>query len=171
MCKVYVDHDCRKVSADAICNALNAENFGACVEHDAAMELKITSSFSTSIFSFEAQDQQSLSTENLTDFLKTFENSHVETFFVDIPSNRITVVHNTLLLPAQDIAAALSEKIGIQVRIERDGKDLKVWEFPDAPEGDGVMVEEPMNTLPRPTVVLSGVFWVVSMLSFIGGNW
>jgi hypothetical protein len=32
------------------------------------------------------------------------------------------------------------------------------------------VIEKPTSHL-RPTVVLSGVFWIISMLSLIGGNW
>ena len=49
-----------------------------------------------------------------------------------------------------------------------DGAANTKWEFPEVVE-DEVEVE-PVK-YPRPTVVLSGIFWVVSMLSFIGGNW
>jgi Cd2+/Zn2+-exporting ATPase len=52
--------------------------------------------------------------------------------------------------------------------VEVDGAANTKWEFPEVVE-DEVEVE-PVK-YPRPTVVLSGIFWVVSMLSFIGGNW
>jgi hypothetical protein len=104
----------------------------------------------------------------LTDFLKTFPQTQIETFVIDLANAKISVVHNPLLLSAQDIVNALSEKTKLEVQIVADGKDSMVWDFPDLPEEEVIHQE---SAGPRPAVLLSGAFWVISMLSLIGGNW
>lgn len=165
---MYVDHDSSVVSAQEICEALNLERFGARVEHDAGTEAASASAFLTSILAFEASESEAPTTERLTDFLNTIEPSQMETFLVDIPFKKITVVHNPLLLSAREIVDALLEKTGLQTTIVRDGADHKNWEFPEAVEEEAIEEE---NGRPRPTVIASGVFWIISMLSFIGGDW
>lgn len=168
--QVYVDHELSIVSAQAICDALNEDAFGARIEHDAATETGAASSFVTSILTFHATENDAPSKETLADFLKTVDPSQMEIFLVDLPSQKITVVHNPLLISAQDIVTALSEKTGLQAKIERDGKESQIWEFPEVGEEEDEVMEQPTAGL-RPTVVLSGIFWAVSMLSYIGGNW
>ena len=168
--QVYVDHDYNTVSAQDICDALNEEAFGARVDHDAATAIRTASAFATSTFSFETNGNEVPTRETLTDLLKTYDKAHVETFVVDVPSKRITICHNPLLLSAQALADDLADKVDIAAKVETDGEEMKIWDFPDIEEGE-VVVEEPMTARLRPTVVLSGVFWIISMLSFIGGNW
>jgi hypothetical protein len=163
-----VEHDTSIVSAQAICDALNKDHFGARIEHDAGTETVSVSAFVTSVLSYDAPDNESPTTETLTDFLKTLDASQIETFLVDVPSQKITVVHNPLLLSASDIVSTLAEKTGLEAKISRDGAEHQIWDFPDIVEEE--VIEEPTSHL-RPTVVLSGVFWIISMLSLIGGNW
>jgi hypothetical protein len=165
---VYVDHEHSILTAQAIQDALNAENFGARVERDGATETAASSASVTSVFSFDSTQNDPPTTQKLTDFLKTFDAAQIETFLVDLPSNKIKVVHNPLLISAHEIQNALSEKTGIQAEIKIDGNDSKVWEFPDAVEDE--VIEVPTARI-RPTIIVSGVCWLISMLSFIGGNW
>mmetsp|Transcript_12962 Transcript_12962/g.18104 ORF Transcript_12962/g.18104 Transcript_12962/m.18104 type:complete len:1240 (-) Transcript_12962:140-3859(-) len=63
------------------------------------------------------------------------------------------------------------ETIGItsEVTIIVDGVDTMKWVVPDLKED---FIQDDMSLSgPHPYVILSGIFWVVSMLSFIGGNW
>jgi Cd2+/Zn2+-exporting ATPase len=53
--------------------------------------------------------------------------------------------------------------------VTEDGAANTKWEFPELVDDD---VDEPDTAkYPRFTVILSGIFWLVSMLSLIGGNW
>jgi len=63
------------------------------------------------------------------------------------------------------------ETIGItsEVIIIVDGVDTMKWIVPDMKED--IILDDMSFSGPRPYVILSGIFWVVSMLSFIGGNW
>lgn len=167
--KVYVEHDLEIISADDICNALNGENFGAIVEHDASKEIKAADSFASSIFTITAGVCDHPTKVKLTGFLQTFGSKEVETFSVQTGRATISVVHNPLLLSADDIAIALAEKTQVEVQIEKDGKESMLWEFPEVSAADEVIQKEIAKL--RPTVVLSGVFWIVSMFSYIGGNW
>ena len=101
----------------------------------------------------------------------------MEKFVVDFPTKTITVVHNPFCLTAQRIADLLSERTQLEATVSTDGADPAVWKFPetlrDAADNDnieGMDMDEKM-TYPRPTVIISGLLWVISMLSLIGGNW
>ena len=102
--------------------------------------------------------------------------------FLDENKQQLTVLHNLLLLSANDLLEALQEKSpnGLQWQISKNGTDKKRWAFPNFTPVDEqqALDEEVMakkftwsNKWPRPAVVLSGIFWVASMLSFIGENW
>jgi copper chaperone CopZ len=168
---VYVDHDTGFVVAKDICDALNKQGFGAEIRHDFATAAASTRSmFVQSMLTFEHGDPD---TEALTAFLRTFDASQLESFVVDVPARTIAIVHNPLGLSAQLIADQLAEPTGIKAIVLSDGaSNLKVWDIPamDESSTDGMEEDEPM-TYPSPAVILAGVFWIVSMLSFVGGNW
>jgi ribosomal protein L32/copper chaperone CopZ len=172
---VYVDHDTGFVSALEICEALNQEGFGAQIRHDfSAAAASARSMFVRSTLTFEHEPTAAdPDTQSLTVFLRTFDASQLESFVVDVPAKTITVVHNPLGLSAQTIADQLFEPVGINATVLVDGADTKMWDIPTLDEDssmDGMEGDEPM-TYPSPAVTLSGIFWIVSMLSFIGGNW
>lgn len=154
------------VSAQGICDALNRESFGASIEHDFATETVSTSAFVTTILQFD--NSENVSTGTLTDYLNALDASQMETFLVDVLARKITVVHNPLLLSAQDIVNALAEKTGVHTEISLDGAEHLVWDFPEAIEEKLI---EPESARLRPTIVLAGIFWIISMLSFIGDKW
>lgn len=164
-----MQHDSSVITAQDICDALNREGFGATLEHDAALEIFSPSSFVTSILAPESSGNDSPSTEILTDFLQSLDTKQVETFHVDVHSKTITVIHNPLVISAETIVLSLYEKIGFQARVAVDGADHQIWEFPDEVEPEEAITEQTAHL--KPTVILSGLFWIISMLSFIGGNW
>jgi copper chaperone CopZ len=172
---VYVDHDTNQVSATDLCDALNRGRFGAQVRHDAATTIQSSSARTTFVKStFTWIDEEPPDTAVLTAFLKSLDTSQMETFLVDVPAQQMEVLHNPFSLTAESIAAQLREQTGIAVAVDQDGADPAVWHF--APASDDVDVMEEMEkeekmTWPRPTVIISGVLWVISMLSLIGGNW
>lgn len=123
-------------------------------------------SFVRSSFSFSGTDYPD--NNSIMAFLGTFGSNQVESCVVDLPKHEIHVVHNPLVLPADELRDSINQHLSLKAVVEVDGAANTKWEFPEVVE-DEVEVE-PVK-YPRPTVVLSGIFWVVSMLSFIGGNW
>lgn len=59
---------------------------------------------------------------------------------------------------------------GFEINIESDGGAGGLWALATMQSEGNDVIEHHKSSI-RPTVILSGVFWVVSMLSFIGGNW
>lgn len=170
--QVYVDHDTGVVSAQDLCDALNKVAFGATVKKDAGKTAGGSApAFVKSSFSFSNGDN--LDTDTLKDLLSSFKTSQMESFMVDVPSKTISVTHNPLLLPLQNIVVYLEEQTGVKASIVTDGADDLTWNFKtlDQP-GTRTQIEgEEATAWPKPTVILSGVFWIISMLSFTGGNW
>lgn len=167
---MYVDHELSIVSAQALCDALNKAAFGASIKKDAGKTAAgAAPSFVTSKLKIDTGDPD---TESLKHLLSAYKPSQMESFVVDVPGKDISVVHNPLLLPLQTILVHLEEETGLKATIISNGADGLSWDFPTVGQSSE---EEPDSgqerMLPKPTVILSGIFWIVSMLSFIGGNW
>lgn len=169
---LYVMHDTDHIEAADVCDALNKELFGARVEVDGGLESSTVSSFVTSILALEDSETPS-DKDTLVDFLATYDSTVIQTAVVDVRGKRITLVHNALLMPADGILKSLSETLGVNASVLKDGKESLVWDFPGVGDEEQKedFVEESSHSTLRPTVVVSGLLWLVSMLSFIGGNW
>lgn len=191
---VYVDHSFLLITADEITSALNEQGFGAETRVDGAKVASTSSLFVQSILScdYEKQDHDHHDHNNpsdrgdcshkdkcnncpttlaLTEFLRSFETSQIESFVVDVPQKTISVVHCPFNLSAQDIAKALQEQTGFVTVVTRDGADFSNWNMPSFGDADDKEAEEEDFTYPRPSVILSGIFWVISMLYLVGGWW
>jgi hypothetical protein len=107
---------------------------------------------------------------DLTSYLETIPKEKIERFDIDVTSKQLIVIHNPLLFSAQNILSEILEKTGITTNIVVDGNEGMIWEFPEVKEENAV-IEDSQTCWMRPTVILSGIFWIISMLSFIGGNW
>jgi Cd2+/Zn2+-exporting ATPase len=174
---VYVTHNTQLVSAQEIRDALNKQGFAADIRKDAAQSLKARSVFCETILSMEGADEEASS--NLVSVLTMFLRNNydptqiqMESFIVDLPQKEIKVVHNPFSVTAQCISSALFTETGIQTIVRKDGADPSSWDLSwldDSFKDDEQMVSEP-NTYPKPAVVLSGVCWLVSMLSLAEGN-
>jgi copper chaperone CopZ len=166
---VQVDHIFGSVSAQQLVDALNQQGFGATLKFDAAsVLLQPQSVFVRSTFTFDTQDPD---TKALTQLLKSYDRTQVETFVVDVPSKSMDVFHNPFCLSVQDIAAALFDRVGILATVSMDGAGISSWNLPEYKEAEDAALEADTPTYPRPTVVLCGICWIVSMLSYIGSNW
>jgi copper chaperone CopZ len=180
---VYVDHDCSLLSATDICNALNAQSFGAQVRVDGAARLGAASPstlFVTSTLRLHiGEADNDTFNENVQAFFLGFVDvSQVEAFVLDIPSKSIQVKHNPFCLTAQELVQFLAERSSLRATISLDGADPAVWDYPEQLRAlhDKESLMENANSAegfkyPRPTVMISGLLWIVSMLSLIGGNW
>lgn len=165
---VYVDHDTEVVSATEIVDALNDNRFGALVRHDAAKDIRAqATAFVRSTFAFEPTSIPDIDT--LKEFSGTFDPSQVEAFVVDVPAKKIRVVHNAHILSVGTIVAKLADEAGIEATIVVNGAESADWDFPEIEEE----LERLDEVASRPSIptILSGFFWLISMLSLIGGNW
>jgi copper chaperone CopZ len=168
---VYAIHDTETVSATDICDALNADHFGAQIRHDAANDVRAPlSSFVRSTLSFASFDTSSPVTQTLNEFLGNFDSTQMEAFVVDGPLKKISIVHNPYILSAETIVEKMAEDTGIDATIVVNGAEGANWNFPEVKEEEEKAYEKEVSR-PSISTILSGVFWVVSMLSLVGGNW
>ena len=99
--------------------------------------------------------------------------AQVRAFFAHVPSHTIKIEHNPALLPVQDIPPLL-ESHGLIAHVAVDGKEaglvLPAVEAYGGQHANDSMAEEVDTTSElKVHVMLSGLFWVLSMLSAIGG--
>jgi len=177
---VYVDHMTLVVSAQTICEALNREKFGAEIRFDAAATNSVAarSAFVNSTLTVldgtTTAAANGLDTETLTCFLRGFDSSQMESFFVDVPSKKITVVHNPFCLTAEQVVNMLKENTGLVATVTFDGADPAHWTFPKLMADDTDIHDNDTGNAskrPKPAIILSGVFWIISMFHYVGGNW
>jgi copper chaperone CopZ len=156
---VYVDHDTAIVSAQQICDALNAHQFGATLQRDAQKSMmSLASVFCTSTLSAVTAINQT-SVENV--FIK-FDSSQLESFIVDVVGKKIVVVHNPLELSVSSIITALLADTNIEFDVVVDGAAGKPNEE---------LNESESPSLPNIYVLTSGFFLIVSLFSYIGHDW
>ena len=107
-----------------------------------------------------------------TIFRQNYIRAQVRAFFAHVPSHTIKVEHNPNLLPIHEIPKLL-EHHGLMATVAVDGKEagliLPVSDDDGGNDG-GMMEEDPDSTSTlKSHVILSGLFWVLSMLSIAGG--
>jgi copper chaperone CopZ len=167
---VYVDHSTNDISADKINDALNEVDLGSTVKYDCFKDAGgFLSSFVMSKFSILPSSSESSAADSKS-YLKTFDKDQVEGYQLDKKAKTITIIHNPLLISADDLKKSLLEKTGLNTNIEEDGNEGKIWEFPQPTDEEQKSTDENASSI-RPSVVICGVFWFISMLSYIGGAW
>lgn len=158
------------MSAQALCDALNDAAFGATIKKDAGEIIKgAVPAYVTSMIEFEnAPDADSLK-----QLLSGYKASQMESFVLGEPGKPARLVHNPLLLPLDEILDNIEQETKKKAKIISNGADDISWDFPSYEQAAAGRDHENVDdhTYPKPTVVLSGLFWLVSMFSFIGGNW
>ena len=165
---VYVDHDTATVSAQALCDALNNAAFGATVKKDAGLVVKGgIPAYVTSALKIGDSDKSDVKV--IAGFFGEYRPSELESF--SVATNVITLKHNPLLLNLPDAVAKLDSENGVKATIIKNGADDIEWNFPTLESSGEEIDSGQQHNWPKPTVILSGIFWIVSMLSFIGGNW
>ena len=174
---VYVEHDHSIISANEICAALNHKHLGAIVQLDGVAAATVTvqnTLFCTSTFALESRV---LFHEELESALGTnFDQTQIESFSVEPKTRTLCVHHNPYTVSAQRIQNTLSQWARTKVRVILDGKDSVEIDYDAiacARHGDNEMTgcSKQNHEYPRPTTVISGVLWAVSMFSLIGGEW
>ena len=112
--------------------------------------------------------------DEVTAVLTCLDKAYLQKYVVDfatIPlcTMTITIRHNPFFLSAESVLEILQEEMGRCGRVVLDGAAEQVWDAPMLVEEEAV--NEPNKAGIRPTVILSGVFWMISMLYYLGGNW
>lgn len=162
---VYVDHDTGVVSAEELERALEEGFFEAEVRHDGGEDV------ATPLTAFV---QSSLRIGNVTEkkelemFMKEYCAKRLESFKMDFEGGTMDVVHNPLLLSLEELVKSFKEQLKIDAAVERDGAKDTVWDFPEVVEEE-VIVEQTQK--PKPLILLSGLFWIISLFYLVGGNW
>ena len=163
---VYVDHDVTVISAQGIADALNFERFGAHIKHDAGDDcMSPFQTFVKSIITITEPTEKK--TEQLKTFLVKYDQLQLKAFVVDTKSANFTVEHNPFLLPARKIVQTIQRELGFDTTVEMNGGDDAKFNLHD---NDGDIVDEGTSNPTLPTIAC-GIFWLISMLAFIGGNW
>lgn len=177
---VYVDHDPSVIPAEQIAHLLNRKQMGAIVQIDAADSIgnNRPSLFVVSKFELVKDIQESTmgNKDRIDLVLKGYDKTQVESFVFDERSKVLTVVHNPWTIGTEDIHIAAQERANILLDILLNGSNhdrapldyasLANSKLPSTEDSDGSQV----TTWPKANVVMSGLLWLMSMLSFIGGN-
>jgi len=168
---VYVDHSANIISADEIAAKLKSGGFEALVKYDCFKDSGgFLSSFVMSKFSIRSASSPTM-VSDLKSYLKTFNADQFEGYQVEKKAMIITIIHNPLLVSAKSLSESMLTATKIKTVVEEDGNDGKVWEFPETTdEEDSVQDQNEHSNGVRPAIVISGVFWILAMLSKFGGS-
>lgn len=166
---VYVDHDTLITDAQQICSALNSDRMGTTLRRDGAEDVKAPlTAFVRS--TLKCKNIEALESERLEAHLSSYDSTQIESFSVESFTGMIHLIHNPLVLPIDDVGQKLDQLFATKssVVVRGDVEDIS-WDFEEI--GNEEIAMKISTPLPRFSVLLAGVFWIVSMLSFIGGNW
>jgi len=178
---VYVHHNVDVTSANSIANALSNDGFAATITTDAAIAMDQMAGIPMDAFvdsKFDLADvlehMGSADKGKIADVIKAcldqkFDENQVKKVTVNGQEKILTISHNPYYLTASKIVDVLASYM-FDVTITSDGGADGMWALSLMKEGTQETIEHESAGV-RWTVVLSGVFWVISMLSLIGGNW
>ena len=175
----FVDHDTNTISAMEIAAILNEHKFGARVKKDCGLDIGSSSGIPTDVLvlskfcghelRLDEKNDRAVARDAIEACLKERFSNEEEfgSISVDVSSDVLIVEHNPYYLTAANIADAL-DSYGYELSIESDGGADGLWALATMqPDADDT-IEHHKSTV-RPTVILSGIFWFISMLSLIGG--
>lgn len=167
---VYVEHEFDLIAAKDIKAALDQERFFSKVEKDAQAEALSTTEFMSkyveSTFLITTSLLEQKDAERIKDVLREhYSKEKLSHSQVHVPSKTIKIDHNPKLVLAGDLTKFLQDSVGLDLSLIADGFKEGIWSA-----GEDEMLDEEQAHLQWP-VILSGIFWIVSMLHFIGGNW
>jgi hypothetical protein len=165
---VYVRHDPASVTAADLTAALAGGGFTAVLRVDGAAA---GATFSvTSILQLE--EAASVNTQETVGVLLQQQVDTADSFpllsIQMLDQGRISVVHNPFDVTASHLAARCTNDWGIPVKVVQDGADPAVWKSRNEEEK---AQQQSKHSYPAVTVMMSGLLWVISLLSYIGGNW
>jgi copper ion binding protein len=176
---IYIEHNVSLVSAQRI-SSLIAEKCANTIATDAQDEIvqRAVTAMSVAPSKYVAS---TLTIINLTPrhvpilekaLHQNYIRAQLRAFYPHVPSKTLKLEHDPRLLQV-DAVAALLKRFGLEARVNVDGAvehlALPLMEDYDAPRYGGM--DKDGGSLPHLNVMLSGFFWFLSTLSFIGGNW
>ena len=175
---MYVDHDVDVISANGIANALNNEGFGAVIKKDAAVAMDQMAGIPTDVF-VESRFDLSSETNGGGGMAKTvdviqaclkqkFTMKEVKEISLIEKENSLSVQHNPYYITAPGIAEMLAGHM-FELKIISDGGADGNWALSSLKDDMEDTIEQQHATV-RWTVVLSGVFWIISMFSLLANN-
>jgi cation transport ATPase len=179
---VYVDHNVDILSADAIAKALNMQGFGAVVKVNASTLLDQLGGIPMNVFvisSFDMTDIYNNTTEGDTDKISEVIQAclgmpliekQVKNIIVNEKEMILSVAHNPYYLTAHGIIEMLNNYM-YDVKIVSDGGADGLWALTVNDTPVGTSKHHHHSSTVRITVILSGIFWLISMLSNIGDSW
>ena len=159
---LYVEHK-SVVSAQELCDRLNNQGFGATIIEN-GFKKKRPAVYVTSVFRIEPDE-----VEGVSSALDSFDPGFVQSFKMEGPT--LKVIHDSGKVTAEGILEKVHREGRSEARIEIDGGDEAAWLDAIAevePEAPTEQME--VATYPKPTVIISGILWIVSMVSFAGGK-
>lgn len=167
---LYVHHEFRLISASGIKDALDSKRFDCQILKDAGDDFRlkptVMSKYVESTFLveslFEAKDANNLKIIMSERYTK----DQIPHSDVHMPSKTIKVDHNPTLVSASALKDFLTES-GFEGSILADGYAEGIWSTGEDEDMEEYKVKLQWN------IVLSGFFWIVSMLHLIDadGNW
>jgi cation transport ATPase len=179
---VYVTHDPQVLSAESVVDALNRANFGAKLELDGAVNTTRHTNPNETSISLESHKKSNVKFVESTFLVSSlfddvvilelkkvisnhFSKDHVSHIEAHILSRTVKVDHNPYLVKVETIKNLLTDS-GLDLSIHTDGFKEGIW----AIKTDDDELENHKPKL-QWHVALSGIFWVISLLYMIGGNW
>jgi Cd2+/Zn2+-exporting ATPase len=167
---VYVDHSANIISTDDIVDALKRGGFEAVVKYDCFKDSGgFLSSFVMSKFSIQSSSPTMVA--DLKSYLKTFNADQIEGYQAEKKKMIITIIHNPLLISAKSLSDSMLEATKIKTIVEEDGNEGKIWNFPETTDEDHSLHNHSEDLVAiKPTIALSGVFWIIAMFSKFGGG-
>jgi len=179
--RAVVDHNVDIISAEDIAKVLTNQGFTTVVKIDAAVAMEqVEAGIPTDVFVNSEFDLTSIMEDTnkgkIGEVIQTclkqkFTKKQIKNIYVNEEKELLTIEHNPYYLTAPGIVSYLSKLGYDNVKILSDGGADGMWALSSMMRLDTEESIDEQSTSVRWPVVLSGVFWLISMLSFIGGNW
>lgn len=171
----YIDHDIHIISADEIAKKLDENKFGCVVKRDARKIMMMQSFESHKVF--VSSELKLLKNSSSYDFnkcqsaLDEFSKEKLNIISLDQSSDVLTIEHNPYFVSLSMIRHDLLQN-AIESEILFDGSADGKWTSSLFPDNNNEQdTTESHTSKMNPFVILSGLFWIISMLSYIGDNW
>ena len=176
---VYVEHNVALISAQQLSEHLMPQyenKIAADAQDEIAQRATTSLSLARSKFVESTLSMTNLTLAHISLLEKTFRQNYIpaqlRAFYPHVPSKTIKMEHNPSLLHAEAVAVML-QRVGMDASVAVDGAvenlALPLMEDYDTPIYGGMIMDGEHDL--HLNVILSGLFWFISILSFIGGDW
>jgi len=176
---VYIEHNVSHISAQQLSQHLLSQ-YSNSIAGDAREEIEQRATHALSVarskFVESTISMTNLTIGHISLLEKTFRQNYIppqlRAFYPHVPSKTIKIEHNPALLQAEAVATML-QRIGMEAAVTVDGAvenlSLPLLDDYDTPIYGGMIIDEQSSL--HINVILSGLFWFISILSYIGGQW